>query len=384
MNGVAAMFFERWRPTRRGRTNWLLLRPPAQASGVWQWRRLPGEAQGDWPPPGVFAQDMLGQTKVALIVPAAHCSHFQVPAPPGLKRQEWPLLLEDVLQQPAEQIQVNCLSRVNGHLELLVMDRARIAGWLADCEALGVAPACLWTEMQLLPAPLPGQLLRWSRASDSCLKRADDKGAQHWLTWPALLGDLPDGWREPTQDMEGAWPGQWAPLERLPNLLENPGARRGKARQRRAWFSRAQRRLAGACAGLALCWGAVAAAQFWQQVPAWKAQVEAVTGPVGSAQQAARQLTRLQARQVDWRGRQQQVAELEAAVSGWLAGQQGWGVVGNYFDGRSWRLVLNGKGPAPALDHWQVMGRAVGATASIEPDDKRSLLTVHFDLGVQP
>ena len=373
------VMFEKLRARRHDARSWLLVRPGSLASDPWQWCHVPEGQSGDWPPPAALLQDT-----VALVVPAASCSHFLVPAPPGLKRHEWPMLLEDLLQQPAAQVQVHCLSRVDGQLELLVIERERISGWLADCEALGMAPACLWTEMQLLPHQPPGQMLRWTRRDDSCCKRGGNAGAQHWLTWPHLLGELPETWREPTEEMTGAWPDQWAPLGRVQNLLAADASRRVKTQRRPALFSRTQRRLTGLCALLAFTWAAVAAVQFWQQVPVWKAQVEAVTGPVGSAQQAARPLARLQAQQTDWRSRQQQVAELERAVSDWLAGQQGWGVSGNYFDGRSWRLVLNGDLPAPPLTHWQAMGKAVGATASVEPDTKPSLLTINFDLGVQP
>lgn len=371
--------FEQWRAGRRNARGWLLVRPPVDPANGWQWCRMPGNQSGDWPPPAHLLPEI-----VALIIPAALCSHFQVAAPPGLKRHEWPMLLEDVLQQPVDQVQVNCLSRANGQLELLVVERARVNGWLAECEALDLVPTCLWAEPQLLPHQAPGQLLCWSRTDGACFKRGGDDGTQAWLFWPPVLGQCPGQWQQPTQRMQGAWPSQWAPLERLPDLLESPATRRVTTPRGPALFSRTQRRLAAVCALLVLCWAGVSAVQFCQQVPGWKAQVEAVTGPVGTAQQAARSLARLQARQTDWRSRQQQVAELELAVSDWLAAQPGWGVSGNYFDGRNWRLVLNGSVAAPPLAHWQAMGKAVGASASVEANDQASLLTVNFDLGVQP
>ena len=371
--------FTRLRTGRSGLRSRLLVRPPIDPADSWQWCSVPGNQSGDWPPPANLMPDT-----IVLIIPAALCSHFQVAAPPGLKRHEWPLLLEDVLQQPADQVQVSQLSRIEGYVELLVVERARINGWLADCEALGIAPSCLWAEPQLLPPQPPGQQLHWHRAGDRCIIRGAENGAQHWLVWPPVLGDLPEQWRQPNEEMTGAWPAQWAVLERLPNLLESPVVRLVKAPRGHGLFTRTQRRLAGACTTLALFWVGVLGVQFWQQIPAWKAQVEAVTGPVNNAQQAARSLARLQALQTDWRSRQQQVTELETAVSHWLASQKGWGVSGNYFDGRSWRLVLNGNAAPPPVSHWQAMGKAVGATASVEPNDKASLLTVHFDLGVQP
>jgi general secretion pathway protein L len=376
MSRLSGMFERRRAPARQG---WLLLRPPVQDDGAWQWRRLPGAEGGDWPPPAHHQDE-----QVALIIPAALCSHFQVQAPPGLKPHEWPLLLEDQLQQPADEVQVSCLSRSPGHLELLVVDRAQVQRWLSTCDDIGLAPTCLLADMQLLPQVSAGQVLRWSRETDSCLLRADALGAQQWLVWPHLLGDVPDSWQPTTDEMSGPWPSQWATLDRLPNLLAGTGARRSRPRLTSRLFTATQKRLMAVCALLVLCWGALAAVQFWQQIPAWKAQVERVTGPVSTPQQAARLLARLQAQQTDWRSRQLQVAELEGAVSRWLAGQQGWGVSGNYFDGRNWRVVLNGNVAAPALGHWQSIAKAAGAVASVESDEKKALLTVSFDLGVQP
>ncbi|WP_050507737.1 type II secretion system protein GspL [Pseudomonas syringae] len=371
--------FERWRAERSAARQWLLVRPGFNPADPWQWRRLPGAEFGDGPPPSRFAQD-----SVALIIPAAYCSHFQVPAPPGLKAHEWPLLLEDSLQQPVDQLQVSCLSRTNGHLELLVAERALIRRWLDECEAMGFSPSHLWAEMQLLPNPAPGQLLRWSRDQDACLKRAGANGVQHWLVWPDVLGDLPEDWQHPQGEITGDWPSHWAELSRLPNLLTGSGNRQAKGRLRTPSFSPTQRRLLNSCGLLALVWACVALGQFWQQVPVWKAQVEAVTGPVASARQAERVLARLSADQLDWRTRQQQLVELEQAVERWLDTQPDWGVSGSYFDGQRWRVVLSGSSPAPAIGHWQAMARSAGSKVTVEPDPKTALLTLNFNLDGQP
>ncbi len=376
MSRLSRMFEHRRAPARQA---WLLLRPPVHHEGVWQWRRLPGSESGDGMPQ---AHDQ--DEQVALIIPAALCSHFQVPAPPGLKPHEWPLLLEDQLQQPADDVQVSCLSRPAGHLELLVVDRTQVQHWLSACADRGLAPGCVWAEMQLLPSVPAGEVLCWSRETDSCLKRGDAVGAQQWLVWPHLLGEVPDIWQPSVDAMNGPWPSQWAELDRLPNLLPGTGARRSRSRPSSPLFTRMQKRLLAVCALLALCWGGLTAFQFWQQIPVWRAQVEHITGPVSTPQQAARLLARLQAQQTDWRSRQLQIAELEGAVSHWLAAQQGWGVSGNYFDGRNWRVVLNGNVAAPPLSHWQAIAKAAGAVASVETDEKKALLTVSFDLGVQP
>ncbi|MBX8500402.1 type II secretion system protein GspL [Pseudomonas lijiangensis] len=371
------MIVERWSLKRRVQRHWLLLRPAA--TGAWQWRRLPGDEQGDWPPPAHCLQDT-----VALIMPAAQCSHFQVPAPPGLKPHEWPMLLEDLLQQPAEAVQVSCLSRLAGHLELLVVERAQVQRWLSECEELGVSPDYLWAELQLLPTQAAGQALSWSRPEGRCLIRGADNDLQHWLVWPDVLGEPPENWRQPSEEMTGPWPSRWATLSRLPNLLVRSGARRPKTRRRASPFGKSLSRLAGVCGVLALCWGALMLGQFWQQVPVWKAQVEALTGPVDNARQAARVLSRLQSEQTDWRSRQQQVVELEQAMTLWLDSQKDWGVSGTYFDGRTLRLVLSGNASPPDTTHWQVMAKAAGAKVSVETNEKTSLLTLNFNLDGQP
>ncbi|MBX8557751.1 type II secretion system protein GspL [Pseudomonas cichorii] len=371
------MIVERWSLKRRAQRHWLLLRPAA--TGAWQWRRLPGDEQGDWPPPAHCLQDT-----VALIMPAAQCSHFQVPAPPGLKPHEWPMLLEDLLQQPAEAVQVSCLSRLAGHLELLVVERAQVQRWLSECEELGVSPDYLWAELQLLPTQAAGQALSWSRPEGRCLIRGADNDLQHWLVWPDVLGEPPENWRQPSEEMTGPWPSRWAALSRLPSLLVRSGTRRPKTRQRASPFGKSLSRLAGVCGVLALCWGALMLGQFWQQVPVWKAQVEALTGPVDSARQAARLLSRLQSAQTDWQSRQQQIAELEQAMTLWLDSQKDWGVSGTYFDGRTLRLVLSGNASPPDTTHWQVMAKAAGAKVSVETNEKTSLLILNFNLDGQP
>ena len=80
-----------WRRRAPARS-WLLLRPGV----IWDWLLVENgvaqrEGQGE-PPANLDA-------KVALIIPGERCSQFELAAPPGLKRDEWPLLLEDHLLQ---------------------------------------------------------------------------------------------------------------------------------------------------------------------------------------------------------------------------------------------------------------------------------------------
>ncbi|MCQ9425863.1 type II secretion system protein GspL [Pseudomonas sp. LJDD11] len=364
--------FERLSPGRRKPCAWLLVRPEA---GGWQWRRVPGNQQGSWPPPA----DTLQAARVALLIPAMHCSHFQVAAPPGLKRHEWPLLLEDQLQQPPEQVQVHCLARSAGHLQLLVVNKAQVQQWLSEAEQLGIAPEYLWAEPQLMPLADAGEVRCWVRDDARYLVRADEQGRQQWLVWPDALGEPPEGWRSDAC-MHGDWPPQYADLQRLPNLLDVRQVRRART----ALFNPVQRRLLAVAAVLGLGWASLSLVQWLGQVPGWKAEVQALTGPVANTRQASRELARLQSEQTDWRVRQEQLVMLEQAIGNWLGSQQGWGVSGSYFDGRTWRLVLSGNATRPAADHWQSLAKAAGATASAEPSENGALLSVRFDLGAQP
>ncbi|EJT85002.1 general secretion pathway protein L [Pseudomonas putida S11] len=81
------------------------------------------------------------QARVALILPAEACSYFRVPAPPGLKREEWPLLLEDRLLQAVDEVTCACLAREPGHLRLLVVGPSA-TGRLA--RAVRRSGACRW------------------------------------------------------------------------------------------------------------------------------------------------------------------------------------------------------------------------------------------------
>lgn len=376
---MGAVMSERWSLRKRDTRHWLLVLPGVEPDQPWTWRRWPGDAQGDWPPPAGLVQS----DRLALVMPALLCSHFLVAAPPGLKRHEWPLLLEDQVQQPLEQVQVHCLSRLAGHLQLLVVERARVESWLADAQALGVQPEAVWAQMQLLPQAEAGEVLGWDTAQEHLRVRGEADGRQQWLVWPAALGELPEPWRVTGQPMSGPWPARWAALEHLPSLVET---RRKRVRPGGV-FTPLQRRLAAGAALLGLCWATIALVQFVSQVPVWKSRVQALTGPVATVQQATRRLAQVQGEQADWRVRQEQLVVLEQGMDRWLAAQQDWGIAGSHFDGRTWRLVLGehqGRPAAPpSVTHWEGLAQAAGATASVEPSENGAQLTVRFDLGAQ-
>ena len=109
-----------WRRSAPARP-WLLLRP-GQADAPWDWLLVDGDIplrQGQGEPPAE------PHARVALVVPGEACSHFQVPAPAGLRREEWPLLLEDQLLQEPQILACANLARLAGQVRLVVV--ARIA-----------------------------------------------------------------------------------------------------------------------------------------------------------------------------------------------------------------------------------------------------------------
>ncbi len=368
--------FERLRAKPR---EWLLVRPPATAGGRWQWLHyspLRAQSRGDWPPPAALLH-----LPGALIIPALDCSHFCLPAPPGLKRHEWPQLFEEYAQQPAEALLVSCLSREAGQLELLVMQREQVQQWLAECAALGVQISHGWAELQLLPQAEPGQVVCWQREHLLCLKG----DSRQWLVWPQVLGErLPQAWRElPAESVEGDWPSRLARLEQLPSVLEGTRPTRTRA-QRTPLMSRLQRRLLLGCVVLAACWSAVYGGQYLRQIDAWKAQVRAVTGPANTPQQARVALARAQGEATDWQVRQQKIVALEQALSAWLQQQPGWSVSRVAFDGSHWRLALRGDGPRPLPAEWQAIAQTAGARWADEAQSAGAQLHLSFDLGEQP
>lgn len=372
--------FERLRAQPR---QWLLVRPPATPGGHWQWLHYAAQqarSSGSWPPPSALLA-----LPGALIIPALACSHFTLPAPPGLKRHEWPQLFEDFAQQPADALLVSCLSRASGHLELLVMQRSQVRQWLAECAALGVRITHGWAELQLLPQPDPGHAVCWQREQLLCLKACTNAHPRQWLVWPRILGErLPHAWRDlPGEALDGDWPSRLAVLEQTPSVLED--ARPVSPRERRSpAMSAIQRRLLFGCLFLALCWGAIGLVQTMRQLDVWKSQVHAVAGPSGTVRQARGALARVQGEHADWQVRQQKVVALEQALSAWLHQQAGWSVSSVHFDGRHWRLGLRGNGPRPAPGHWQAIALAAGAHWTDEPAGDAAGLQLSFDLGEQP
>lgn len=368
----ASMKPERW---RRNLRPWLLLRPSTEAES-WQWARVEDgrvRASGSGEPP------TMARARVALLIPAEVCSHFHLQAPPGLKRHEWPLLLEDRLLQPAEQVSIGCIDRQPGWLELVCVDAQRLQRWSACCQAWGLQPERCWAELQLLPRAEPSQVLGWQREPGLQLyKRASAAGQQFWLAWPETLGEPPEagGYAGAVVQTDGPWPEQLPPLDNLPGTFD---LQTGKRR----WLASGLRldwRLPAACLALTMLWGGIWASQQWRQQAQYQQQVWAVTGAAEPLPQATQHLRRLREEADEQRLRLRQVEQLQARVSQWLSQQDARQLDGVAYDGRSWRLRLNGDddGAAP----WQAFADEVGVVARVEQQPGNQ--NISFDLEAGP
>jgi len=351
-----------WRRAAPARP-WLLLRP----GDVWDWLLVEAggvHRQGQGEPPANL------QARVALIVPGECCSQFQLAAPPGLKRDEWPLLLEDRLLQNPDEVLCACLSRQAGQLHLMTVQRQLLEPWRGQCAEWGLQVECCWAEFQLLPTPEPGRAWQWQRTPDvSLCKGRGEDATEHWLAWPAALGELPaQPWSGlHRQRVAGLWPTSLAPLDKLPSLLDRP--RRARALP---GVSRQQQHLLVACLVLATAWGGLWLSQQWRQVQTWRAQVLAMTGEQASPRHAAQALKRLRESELQQQLRERQLEDLQARLQAWLHEHPTWHLRAVRFDGQRWHLRLEGDGTAPP---WTEMASAVGAAVQVQHGQ------VTFDLG---
>lgn len=367
---LGALMKPDWRRRHAARP-WLLLRP-GQGTAPWHWLLVeagePRRAGEGRPPAPEHAQ-------VALIVPGAACSHFQVPAPPGLKREEWPLLLEDRLLQGPDQVHCACLERQAGHLRLVCVDREVLAAWQATCSEWGLQVERCWTEFQLLPLPEPGHAWHWRQEDgEDLLRGRGEDGREHWLAWPTVLGDERPapwaGWRH--EPVHGRWPSRLAALDRLPDLFG-----RGRAR-RPLKLPRTHARLAIACLVLAGLWASLWLGQQWRQAQLYRSQVLAVTGEQATPGQAAQALKRLREAEHERELRLRKLESLQVQLQDWLRQHPGWRLHAVRFDGQRWHLGLSGEGQGPP---WQAMASAADARVALQPGSQPAQWQVVFDLG---
>ncbi|WP_110689002.1 type II secretion system protein GspL [Salinicola endophyticus] len=139
---------------------------------------------------------------VTLLLPADAVSHFHLAAPRGLKRREWPLLLETVTSDAVDQLHLHPLQRGRGHLELIALPSAELAAWHAWAQRLGLAPAGWSCAFLALPRPAtPDQVTLLDDGSHRLCQGLAPPAAPgapetvQWLAWPRDW-PLPPAWRE--------------------------------------------------------------------------------------------------------------------------------------------------------------------------------------------
>lgn len=108
--------------------------PGAEEKIVVDWCYRDGSAQGqltaDSPDEAWQALARhCAQTPATLLLPADAVSHFHLAAPRGLKRSEWPLLLEEVASDDAQKLHLHALQRGRGHLELVALSLDALHRW---------------------------------------------------------------------------------------------------------------------------------------------------------------------------------------------------------------------------------------------------------------
>ncbi|MEB3899379.1 type II secretion system protein GspL [Pseudomonas putida] len=361
-----------WRRSAPARP-WLLLRP-GQADAPWDWLLVDGDTplrQGQGEPPAE------PHARVALVVPGEACSHFQVPAPAGLRREEWPLLLEDQLLQDPQSLACANLARLAGQVRLVVVARQQLEAWQAQCATWGLPLERCWAEFQLLPAPTTGTAWQWRKLTDMRLFRGVlEDGREHWLAWPQTLGEAPRSpWAGlPMEVMEGAWPTHLANLDALPGLF----AQQRTQTWRRPQLPRVHLRLMLACLLLCTLWAGLWTHQQWRQAQLWRAQVHAVVGQQASPRQAAQALKRLQGAETERQLRLRQLEDLQTRLQAWLREQPAWRLQAVRFDGRRWHLRMEGDGAAPP---WDAMASGAGVRVEVQGDGQAGQWHVVFDLG---
>jgi general secretion pathway protein L len=145
--------------------DWLLLRLPASA-GEAPWWAMVDSAGALLPSPEAPAAgglpELAAGRQVALLVPSADVALFMAQLPAGNEarlQQLAPFALEEQVSEDLEQLHfaVGARNAGTGEVPVAVVSRERMREWLAQAEALGVAPRAVFAESDLAPL-LPGHV----------------------------------------------------------------------------------------------------------------------------------------------------------------------------------------------------------------------------------
>ncbi|SEG84025.1 hypothetical protein [Marinobacterium lutimaris] len=353
--------------TASGRKRWfgassreeLLLRPaspglPDEGAGLCWLQRRHGETQasGRGLPPS-----QCRRLPVTLVLQGADASLFDVVAPPGLKAQEYALLLEEQLLSDPETQQIVKLSQAEGRLQLLACDKSLLHSWQAWLAEQGFRLTRVLFDLQLMP-PVPGGVLGWQGPANLLLlKAADKESAGGFLSWPGnQVPALPEkwavqSWREYSNEVDELEALAAAGSSAATSLLKPTRQAKVSGIKLPAGLRRPLQLTAVAAFAYLLATGVFQ----WREQQAANQLLPQRLGLGSSAdlEQVQRQLTRqLRMQQLPL----QQLSETEVlttALSDWLAQHPQWRLqrLGNSIEtGFHASLIWQGEGETPALE----------------------------------
>nr|WP_065241305.1 hypothetical protein [Halomonas elongata] len=154
-----------------------------------------------------------------LVLPPASTTRFELTAPKGLKRDEWPLLVARYRcdEGNGEPLTLARLDHVQGRLVLVGVTRSRLQDWQATLARAGLSPTAWAPAFMGQPDPPERALCALPAGDDWMLRWRDDEedqapGRCHWLSWPRNTA-LPPPWpsasgisRSPTKANWPVWP----------------------------------------------------------------------------------------------------------------------------------------------------------------------------------
>lgn len=180
--------------------------PAAEEKIALDWCYRDGRAQGQLTPDSpAEAWQALAQrcvpTPATLLLPADAVSHFHLAAPRGLKRSEWPLLLEEMTSDDARTLHLHALQRGRGHLELVALSRDELIRWQTWAHSLALTLAG-WS-VAFMALDVPAQNAEAATLDDGEHRLFKGYGepvtpagpaAMEWLAWPRAW-PAPPAWQ---------------------------------------------------------------------------------------------------------------------------------------------------------------------------------------------